>query len=352
MNIMKKLLYFSFFYCICIMQCFATGENTTLLTPDKIAEEVASNKLSMNQKVALLQIAGNYDISFNTKSKAVIKKFLLELMTSYESSKDAKNDDGVKLSKETFIDLFRNLNLRLNKSELYYFFKGSSVFDKCSFMEFEKYLNLFFENGLYTKELYQKLVGVLNSKISLSKKGFLLQMLNNPPYKKQDILNFYAKDNNYDDASSYYSKKSSLYDSFDFEKKYDKIFYNTAFSSDQFLKEAGVIKEICWDGFVLSAEDTISQEKLAKLFVKRLKLIVNSKQDSIIIQYLEALNVDNAGELDLIPKSKIYLLSSLLSSKNKYIIIGVIAILKEKTGKDFNSPEAWKKAIKKMPEEK
>lgn len=315
-----------------------------LLLPSEVAGELKSNKLSMDQKIALLQIVSKNDISLNAESKTVIKKFLLKLMTSYEKSQGRDST----LSRQKFIDLFRNFEFRLSKSDLKQFFTKTSL-QGSNIQVFEDYLTLFFENGLYTDVLYNKLDGLLNSKISLAKKGFLLQLLNNPPYKKQDISRYDKQNNYYADALSYYSEKSSLYDSSDFEKKYDEIFYNTAVRSDQFLREAGVIKEICWDGFVLSAEDTISSQKLIKLFVKRLRLIVASKHDSIIIQYLESLNSGDTGELDMIPESALKSFTPLLKSKNNVIVEGIIAILKEKTDKDFNSPEEWKKAIAKMP---
>ena len=161
----------------------------------------------------------------------------------------------------------------MSKPDLKQFFTKTSL-QGSKIQVFEAYLTLFFENGLYTDELYQKLVRLLNSKISLAKQGFLLQFLTWPPYRDKDILKYEKEKEYYSIATDYYIKKTKPYENKKFEKRYNTIFYNAATNSDNFLINASHVKEICWDGFVISAEDTIPRQKLAKLFVKRLNLIV------------------------------------------------------------------------------
>ena len=328
------------------------GDESKALTPREMASEVLtklkSDSTPLERKVALLKFALKANLPFDEKSKLVVKDFLLRQMTAAAPLKSGVEGNLPKQTLIELVDLFREFGFRLTKADLEKYFTDQT-FLRCDDDIFRHYLGLIFENGLYTDEQFKRYIKLLSLKMSPAKKGWLLQELAFPPYRKSDMLKLKKGEEYYDVASEYYCDKSDKYDDEEFQKKYANVFYDFAIKDDDFLIHANSVKEICWDGLVLCMESCVSEEKLRKLFMKRLKLIAESHKDDIIIDYLKDLNSGDTSELEILPVSSLKPLLPLLESKNKEIVKGVTAVLKTKTGKDYGDDhEAWRKAISEM----
>ena len=329
------------------------GDASKAPSPSEMASEILtrlkSGSISLERKVALLKFAIKTNLSFNEKSKPVVKDFILRQMTAAASLKSGVEGN---LSKQAFIDLFEEFGFRLTQADMGKYFTDET-FLKCDDAMFNSYLTLIFENGLYTEDLFGKYVKLLSLKMSPVKKGWLLQQLTLPPYGESDMLKLKKGEKYYDVALEYYCDKTDKYDDEEFQKKYAKVFYDFAIKDDDFLIYANSVEEICWDGLVLSMEEYVSEEKLRKLFMKRLKLIAESHKDDIIVNYLKDLNSGDTFELEILPVSSLKLLLPLLESNNKEIVKGVMAVFKTKTDKDYGGDsEAWRKAISEMSDGK
>ena len=340
-----------------------SGKNTNSppFRSGDLVDALNSNEFALPRKVAVLKLALKLKIPLDDNTKSVVKNFLLRWMTTYRES----SGKDKALSQRGFLDLFKRFGFALTQKEYEKHFT-IKTFKTCSDDVFMPFFELFMASGLYTGEFACKYRDILNAGISAPKKGILLQFLYCPPYKKSDILDSNSKllkelegERRYNYLFSYYSQKSDSYENEAFYDKYAKIFFDCAMNSDAFLLNAGVLKEICWDGLVINAtcerendkSKAPSKKDMAELFSKRLNLIVKSNRDDIILQYLNSLKSGETDELAIIPEKQIYGLAPLLNSKNEKIIEAAIEVLNKKTGKNLKTPDAWKKAIEAIPED-